>query len=63
MENNLKKCPFCGSESKVVYLMPEYCKNESERYFVACMNRDCGIHGRRPDTERGAIDNWNKRTK
>lgn len=61
MENNLKSCPFCGSEAKIIYLQPEYCKNESERYFVTCLNRNCGIHGRRADTEKGAIENWNKR--
>lgn len=59
--SDLKPCPFCGADAKVIYLSPEYCKNEPERYFVSCMNRDCGIHGRRAYTEHGAIEKWNKR--
>lgn len=61
--DELKKCPFCGGFAKVAYLHPDYLKNESERYFVYCINKDCGVHGRRGEFESEAIENWNRRAK
>ena len=57
--DTLKDCPFCGASARICYLQPEYCKNESDRYFVFCTNEDCGIHGRRGYTEKEAVDGVN----
>lgn len=55
--NNLKRCPFCGSPA---YLMYDYNKI-IRRSFVQCDNYNCGITGRKYNTDNKAIEFWNSR--
>lgn len=48
----LLPCPFCGDKAHVV-------GEERKYYFVQC--EGCGVHQLYHRSERGAIDDWNKR--
>ena len=55
MEEQLKTCPFCGSEAEIV-------RNGSGSYFVRCTNRQCAAKTRLyHENETGARMSWNKR--
>lgn len=53
----LRRCPFCGGEAKIVFA------EEYKQWRIRCKNIDCDI---RPSTswfnnEEEAIDRWNRR--
>lgn len=60
----LKPCPFCGSEAKIKsFGDPMF----NERYFAIVCSDDilCGAYitfGFRSKTRRGTIKTWNRRT-
>ena len=49
---DLKPCPFCGSEAKLV--------NKNEFWIVDCA--ECFASSRWCDSKKEAIDAWNRRT-
>ena len=55
MSDELKRCPFCGSEAMILYdgLDKECC--------VSCRNNDCEFCGDAGDDEQAVIDKWNTR--
>ena len=57
MEEQLKKCPFCGAEAEIV-------RNGSGSYFVRCTNKQCAAKTRLyHENETGARMAWNKRSR
>ena len=57
MEEQLKTCPFCGSEAEIV-------RNGSGGYFVRCTNKQCAAKTRLyHENEAGARIAWNKRSR
>ena len=52
MSEEIKPCPFCGSEDVEVF--PNY-----GRYFAACC--DCGSEGPNKERKEEAIRKWNQR--
>lgn len=55
MGENLKSCPFCGSEAEMV-------TNRSGDNFVRCTNKQCAAKTRLyHENEAGARIAWNKR--
>ena len=59
MSEELKPCPFCGSRAEVNY------KIDLDSWIVECSNFCCPASymiGWWYDTERDAIDGWNRRT-
>lgn len=57
MEEQLKTCPFCGSEAEIV-------RNGSGGYFVRCTNKQCAAKTRLyHENETGARMFWNKRSR
>ena len=61
MWNELKPCPFCGSNNIVIY---DKSFNSGPYYDIFC--RDCQASVRFADeseTEEGAVNMWNTRTK
>jgi Lar family restriction alleviation protein len=48
----LKKCPFCGSKADMA--------GTQDTYLIVCCS--CGSGSNAYDTEKDAVDAWNKRT-
>lgn len=65
MSEELKPCPFCGGEAK---LLKDELGNTADMYgaewwYVACSNLDCGIYAKTADrpTPQEAAKLWNRR--
>ena len=57
MNNNLKRCPFCGGQASVQEMFHSMLSNE---YFVKC--KKCGAETKRYyKGSRGAVKAWNRR--
>ena len=58
MENELKPCPFCGSEAEI-----KTCNQcLAKAYSVVCKDKHCRGRGKKPVIDIGkAIENWNRR--
>lgn len=59
MKTELKPCPFCGGEAKVIFS-----RTTEVQWKVRCKSVDCDV---RPTTswfieKEDAIDRWNRRT-
>lgn len=50
----LKPCPFCGSEAWLF-------EGEGKEFFVYCTNHDCNAEGRIMDDRAKAVRRWNRR--
>ena len=55
ISNELKSCPFCGSEAEIT--------KWHEGYFVECRGHRCGGTIGAYKTEEEAIEAWNTRAK
>lgn len=53
MTENLKPCPFCGGEAKMIEAM-----NEA---WVSCLNEDCRASSLMTPTSERAAEKWNTR--
>lgn len=63
MTEELKPCPCCGGESKLI--TGHFYREMSELflgYFVTCMNPECGVHSAYFRTVWDAVVVWNMRT-
>ena len=56
---SIKNCPFCGSKCKIEL----YGNYKSEFYRVSCNGEDQHSLDFWDDTEKEAIETWNKRIK
>ena len=56
---NIKPCPFCGSDAKYYEISREYTKSDN-RYFISCTNNECGAIIDM-DSKSEVISAWNKR--
>lgn len=66
--NEIKTCPFCGSEAVIKERMSEdyysCAGNNNINYDVVCTNKDCHMENGTDswyDTPEDAIKSWNKR--
>lgn len=57
MKEELKPCPFCGGEAKILSIKEEC---EGEFYWIAC--KECGALIPVYYLEKNAVDAWNRRT-
>lgn len=58
MESDLKPCPFCGGEGRVIRIPGNFPKN----YVVVCWNEGCEASlGNYSATKEEAADEWNRR--
>ena len=58
MNEKLKPCPFCGSKAKMILHM------EFGNAYIQCLNtEECGIRQEWFDSEKEAIEAWNRRVK
>lgn len=57
--DELKPCPFCGSEGLGLKHAPRYWLEGNGVYWMACS--DCGATGSEGRTEALAIEAWNTR--
>ena len=61
---NLKRCPFCGSEPKLIEVgengFPQF-----NKFVIHCQNENCIVQPitRRFDDANKAINTWNRRVK
>jgi len=60
MKEELKTCPFCGKEGKIIDYLGAAKKR---KWFVKCANLNCKV---KPETchlygKEASIDAWNKR--
>lgn len=58
-EEELRSCPFCGSEAELVHPLSK--GYALDRYFVVC--KACRAASTRYNTEADAIAAWNRRAK
>lgn len=57
MAKELKPCPFCGSEAKIIIFNHEYGTTT-----IACTNEECDITmGKAFFTDKETIEHWNRR--
>lgn len=56
MAEQLKPCPFCGSNEIQLYICPSEVKTE---YVVYCLG--CGASSMYADKEKDAVFAWNRR--
>lgn len=54
MSENLKPCPFCGSNEIFIDQPDANC------FYVGCAN--CGVNGTTANTKERAVEAWNRRT-
>jgi hypothetical protein len=54
MDNNLKPCPFCGSDAELIT------KHKALAYFIECSNTMCTA-SERADTAEEVFTSWNTR--
>lgn len=47
-----QKCPHCGEKAKLLY--------DRYRFWVECGNHNCQLSGPSCETEKEAIQKWNK---
>ena len=68
MDKKLKPCPFCGNEVVIIddYNPRLYRPIKNGKYYISCY--DCGImmgydtdYGGQFNTEKEAIEAWNRR--
>lgn len=63
--NELKPCPFCGSEAELLTLpaRPSQSHERKPLYTVACFNPNCEMSPNTPpiESKEDAIDIWNRR--
>jgi Lar family restriction alleviation protein len=58
MPEQIKPCPFCGSEAKI-----QDAFYDCMHYWVQCTNDDCKAQSwSQEDSPDGAIERWNRRT-
>lgn len=58
MKNELKSCPFCGSEGNAIRIPGNF----PEHYAVVCWNEECGASiGNYSMTKDEAVAAWNRR--
>lgn len=59
MSEQLKPCPFCGSEGKV-FFNDEACYHGGKgTYYIVCA--ECASRGKNGNDEQQAIEAWNRR--
>ena len=54
----IKNCPFCGNESEICAYSSNFCYIS---YLVECTNKKCNCKTGEKNTEKEAINCWNKR--
>lgn len=60
MSEELKPCPFCGSDAKVNYENPRY--PTKWKYQAECGNYECRATGAYGASDYEASESWNTRT-
>ncbi len=65
--NKIKSCPFCGHNTAPVIVWASedapLGSNDTDQVYVVCNIHEggCGATGGYKDTEKQAIQNWNRR--
>ncbi len=61
---NLKKCPFCGADAKMVEeTIPLPTGQYDTLYYIVCILRECGCRTMSWYPKSTAMFSWNRRTK
>lgn len=63
MSEDLKPCPFCGSQGHLEEIEPEFTATKTTMFAAACSNEGCGawILAHKFDRRTDAIKAWNTR--
>lgn len=61
--NELRTCPFCGSEAEITHDPMFGSDNPTEYYRVQCKNKDCSMGNPDAlfDSKEQIIEEWNTR--
>ena len=59
MSEQLKPCPFCGSEGKVFFNDEACYHGGNGTYYIACA--ECTSRGKSGNDKQQAIEAWNRR--